>query len=93
MPSAGAAGLSFGCGPESLRYVRSMIDTTQHQHEERQADFTLPEGCVACGGKLQVRLTPGSAYAYCESCRMLSKPFVQVSREGFRIAPVVQHFA
>jgi hypothetical protein len=70
-----------------------MTETTQRHEEEKRADFTLPSGCIACGGDLEIRLTPGNAYGYCAACHTLSKPHVELSREGFRVGPAIQHFA
>ena len=66
-----------------------MTHTTQ-QEMERRAEFTLPLACVACGGDLAVRVTPGRAFAYCSKCHWLSKPHVEIVAEGLRVGPMVQ---
>jgi len=72
-----------------------MIDTTQRveAETERHADFMLPTGCIACGGELAVRVTPGRAFAYCGKCHWLSRPLVEAVPDGFRVGPAISHFA
>lgn len=51
-----------------------MVDLEINAQEGR-ADFALPEGCPACGGQLDVRLSAqGGAHAYCRACHFLMKP-------------------
>jgi len=69
------------------------MNITTQQEVERRADLTLPTGCVACGGDLAVRVTPGKAFAYCEKCHWISRPHVEVYPQGLRLGPVIQHFA
>ena len=40
--------------------------------EENRRDFDLQHGCVACGGTLAVRVTPGAARAVCRACGSFS---------------------
>jgi hypothetical protein len=69
-----------------------MTNTTQ-QEMERRAEFTLPTACVACSGDLAVRVTPGKAFAYCPKCHWLSKPHVEILRDGFRVGPAIAGLA
>ena len=59
--------------------------------EKRQADFVLPQGCPACGGQIDVRVSAsGGAHAYCSSCHWLINPHVDFTGQkltlGFRAA-------
>jgi len=53
---------------------------------ERIADFTLPEGCLLCGGELAVRATPSGAHTYCGHCHWISHPHMRMSRHGLELA-------
>jgi hypothetical protein len=45
-------------------------------------DVELPEGCILCGGALELRITTGGAGTYCRSCRWISRPQMQRDDEG-----------
>jgi len=72
-----------------------MIDTAQNVGAEAQphSDFTVPTGCITCGGELAVRISPGRAFAYCGKCHWLSRPVVEAVPDGFRVGPTIVHFA
>lgn len=54
--------------------------------EERRADFALPEGCPACGGEIDVRVSAeGGAHAYCANCHFLMRPQVGFSDKSLTI--------
>ena len=53
---------------------------------ERVAEFTLPEGCLMCGGEVSIRATPGGAASYCAHCHWLSRPRVRVKDNGLEIS-------
>jgi len=45
---------------------------------EGRADLSVPEGCPLCGGALDLRLTPTTAFTYCARCRWISRSVVAV---------------
>lgn len=53
---------------------------------EQSADFSLPAGCLLCGGAFNVRLTPGAAWGYCPQCHWLSHPEVWVESGTLRLS-------
>lgn len=53
---------------------------------DRFAEFTLPEGCLLCGGEVSVRATPSGASSYCAHCHWLTKPRVRVKDNGLEIS-------
>jgi hypothetical protein len=53
---------------------------------EKFAEFTLPEGCLMCGGAVSIRATPGGAASYCAQCHWLSRPRVRVKENGLEIS-------
>jgi hypothetical protein len=61
-----------------------MTHTTE-DHGERVADFTLPEGCVLCGGEVSIRATPAGAHSYCASCHHLSKPELRMKKDSLEL--------
>lgn len=52
----------------------------KHEHEVR--DVELAHGCILCGGKLELRLSPGRATTYCATCRWISRPQMQRDDDG-----------
>ena len=52
----------------------------------KAADFTLPGGCLLCGGDLQVRVSEAGAYTCCGPCRWLSKPAVALKDGALTVA-------
>lgn len=49
-------------------------------------DFTLPEGCLVCGGDLPVRVTASNgAHAVCKSCGWFSRPVLTVKKQGLEV--------
>ncbi|MBF5043049.1 hypothetical protein FGE12_11685 [Aggregicoccus sp. 17bor-14] len=52
---------------------------------ERVADFTLPEGCVLCGGAVDIRATPAGAHSYCPTCHHLSKPQLRMKKDSLEL--------
>ncbi len=53
---------------------------------ERFAEFTLPEGCLLCGGEVTIRATPAGANSYCPKCHWLSKPRMKVKGNGLELS-------
>jgi transcription elongation factor Elf1 len=53
--------------------------------QEMRREFELQHGCLACGGTLVVRVTPGVARAVCRSCRTFSAMRVVASEDGVSI--------
>lgn len=52
---------------------------------EQTAEFTLPNGCILCGGEIAFRLTPKGAYSFCAHCRWLSQPEVDMSKGSLKV--------
>jgi hypothetical protein len=51
-----------------------MVDVNVNP-KERTADFAVDKACVSCGGKLEIRVSPGNgAWGYCAVCHVLSRP-------------------
>lgn len=55
------------------------LDTTA---ETTPRDFSLPGGCLLCGGDLQVRVGAGRAGTFCPACRWISRPHMKRDEEG-----------
>ncbi len=54
---------------------------------ESGTDFTLPEGCLLCGGDLEMRITAsGGAHSFCGHCHWLSHPSVQLGKDGLTVS-------
>ena len=71
-----------------------MTSSTENNTGERIADFTLPEGCMLCGGSVSIRSTPGGgAHSYCPHCHLLSRTRLRMRKEGLEIAYATQGFA
>ncbi|HLM43737.1 hypothetical protein [Archangium sp.] len=71
-----------------------MTNTTESNPGERIADFTLPEGCMLCGGAVSIRSTPsGGAHSYCAHCHWLSRTRLRMRKDGLEIAYAAQGFA
>lgn len=49
---------------------------------ERTAEFTLAGACVACGGDVQLRVSPDGARTWCPTCRIIAKPKVGFGKDG-----------
>lgn len=49
------------------------------------ADLTIPEGCMICGGDLEVRMSPEGARAVCVKCHWLTKPTISVTQQGLAV--------
>jgi hypothetical protein len=53
---------------------------------DRFAEFTLPEGCLLCGGAVTIRATPSGANSYCPTCHWLSRPRMRVKGNGLELS-------
>jgi hypothetical protein len=54
-----------------------MRNDRQHIEASETRDFSLPSGCILCGGELKVRVTPEGAGSVCPACRWISRPQMQ----------------
>ncbi|HEY6097808.1 MAG TPA: hypothetical protein VIW03_00165 [Anaeromyxobacter sp.] len=45
-------------------------------------EFSLPGGCILCGGDLEVRLSAGTARTVCRACRWISRPHLRRGEHG-----------
>jgi hypothetical protein len=50
--------------------------------EENRRDFDLQNGCVACGGTLAIRVTPGVAHGVCRACGSFSSMRLVTGDDG-----------
>ena len=48
-------------------------------------DLRLPNGCILCGGDLEVRVSAGEAHSVCRSCRWFSRPHMQRHDDGIHV--------
>jgi hypothetical protein len=69
----------------NLRYVKDMM-IPEINGGERFAEFTLPDGCLVCGGEVTIRATPAGAHSYCTKCHWLSKPRMKVNGNGLELS-------
>lgn len=49
------------------------------------ADWSIADGCPVCGGELEVRRRPGSAWSYCARCKLLSRPQIGMGPLGIQV--------
>ena len=71
-----------------------MTGSTDKNTGEAISEFTLPEGCMLCGGAVTIRSTPGNgAHSYCAHCHWLSRTRLRMRKEGLEIAYATQAFA
>jgi hypothetical protein len=54
-------------------------------HAHRTADISVPQGCPLCGGALDLRVTPNSAFTYCGQCHWISRSVVQVGPHSLEL--------
>lgn len=79
-----SSGQELTCGARILRYLKDMM--IPQINGERFAEFTLPEGCLLCGGEVSIRATPSGAHSYCPKCHWLSKPRMKVKGNGLELS-------
>ena len=48
-------------------------------------DLRLPNGCLLCGGDLDLRVTDGAARSFCGHCHWISRPHMQRHEDGIHI--------
>jgi hypothetical protein len=48
-------------------------------------DLRLPNGCILCGGDLDVRVSDGVARSVCRECRWFSRPHMQRHEDGIHV--------
>jgi len=53
---------------------------------EKVTEFTIPEGCLLCGGDLPVRVTASGANSVCKKCGWFAKPQLKVTHDGFEVS-------
>jgi hypothetical protein len=52
-------------------------------HTDRE--YTLPEGCLACGADLHVRVTATGPAGVCKHCGWFGRPKITVTFEGLKV--------
>lgn len=71
-----------------------MTASTDKNTGDTISEFTLPEGCMLCGGSVTIRSTPGNgAHSYCPHCHWLSRTRLRMRKEGLEIAYATQAVA
>ncbi len=71
-----------------------MTGSTDKNMGDTISEFTLPEGCMLCGGAVTIRSTPGNgAHSYCAHCHWLSRTRLRMRKEGLEIAYATQAVA
>jgi hypothetical protein len=48
-------------------------------------EYTIPEGCPACGADLPVRVTSAGPRAVCRACAWFGRPTITVTYHGWRV--------
>lgn len=62
-------------------------ETETEETDTPVAEFTVPEGCIVCGGELTIRARPGGVSgSYCPSCHWVARPTVRAHGQGLEIA-------
>lgn len=56
-------------------------------------EFTLPGGCILCGGDLDVRVTASGARSICKRCRWISRPHMVRGEDGVQVIHPAGGFA
>jgi hypothetical protein len=75
------------CHLPRVRYPFHIMNQ-QLAQENSYHDLEIPEACMACGGALATRFTPGRAHAVCRTCRRISSMTLARSGEGVQIVQV-----
>jgi hypothetical protein len=57
----------------------------EHVTEAESRDFALEEGCLLCGGELQVRVGPTGAGTFCGRCHWISRPHMHRTDDGIHV--------
>jgi hypothetical protein len=68
-----------------MRYLEGMRAVRQEETGEETRDFSIPGGCILCGGDLEVRMGPTGARSFCATCRWLSRPHMRKGEEGVEV--------
>lgn len=80
--------------PPFLRYVISMNNNPEIETSGGPGvEFSIPQGCLICGGELDVRIAPGTARSYCKHCRWVSKPEVKLEKDGVKVGHAIELLA
>lgn len=59
-----------------------MKRTEPTREPPRLADLTIPRGCPACEGPVQLRVTPNTTAVVCLNCHFLARPMVLPRVDG-----------
>ena len=62
--------------------MRRTEGSKQTKTDRDVRDVELEEGCILCGGTLELRVSPGGASTYCRACRWISRPQMQRDAAG-----------
>ena len=64
---------------------RETHSTTSVPEVVAAQDLRLPNGCILCGGDLEVRVSAGVARSVCKDCRWFSRPHMQRQEDGIHV--------
>jgi hypothetical protein len=71
-----------------------MTGTTEKNTGDAFKEFTLPDGCMVCGGAVTIRnTTGGGSHSYCPHCHWLSRTRLRMHKGGLEIAYATQAVA
>jgi hypothetical protein len=49
-------------------------------------EYTIPEGCLACGADLPVRVSEAGARGVCVHCGWFGRPTVRTAHDGLKVS-------
>ena len=73
------------CQRPARCYLKGMRAERHEQTGVETRDFSIPGGCILCGGDLEVRMGPAGAHSFCGACRWLSRPHLRKGEEGVEV--------
>jgi hypothetical protein len=59
---------------------------TAHPSDPSVQEYTIPEGCPACGADLPVRVSAAGPRGFCPQCHWLGRPVLTVTHKGLRVS-------
>ncbi len=62
-----------------------MIDVLRYDEQNRVADLNVAQGCLTCGGTLEVRTTPHGTWSHCRDCHRLSRSKLAMTPMGIQL--------
>jgi hypothetical protein len=65
--------------------VMKVMDVRRIDAQARVADLSFRQGCLACGGELEVRATPYGSWSHCRNCHWLSRSKLSWTPAGIQL--------